>query len=290
MIEWVFSGIGSDIIKGLFKKIIKNEDNNYRPKKLIENTKTKQEVLVYHYADRNCEVVHTIGRLNQYKDILQEGNDQYTIPRLAKIMGFSSTGELECYFKGEKEPDFAFLEKFSDVFGINYDWLSEGRGKPFVTDGEHYPESCYSYIENLNPEKIYFIRSDAKEGFTGIILQINDYKYKIVDGRWHISSYVGAGGQMQIYSMYKLIEKLRENGYHNKCFGKILKDKDFSLLFSGGVIPNLILKKYPLSYWWDDFTDIKHRYIISKNYEFCYGAEFIKAQMIVRYELKQDKK
>lgn len=285
MIEWVFSGIGSNIATGLYKKFVKNNDNDYKPEKLIENMKTKQDVLSYNYIDKNCEVMNTIGRLNQYKDILQESNEQYTIPRLAKIMGFSSTGELECYFKGEKEPDFAFLEKFSDVFGINYDWLSEGRGKPFVTDGEHYPESCYSYIENLNPEKIYFIRSDAKEGFTGIILQINDYKCKIVDGRWHISSYVGAGGQMQIYSMYKLIKRLRENGYSSKCFGRTLGDKDFSLLFSGNILPSLILDKYSISYWWNDFMDINPSHPTSKKYEDLYGAEFIKAQEIVKFEL-----
>lgn len=111
-------------------------------------------------------------------------------------MNLKSVGELENYFKGKAEPDFEFLEKFCDVFGINYSWLLEEKGEPFYSckQTNYDPLRYYSYIKELNPEKICFIRSDDEEGNTFILLKLTDWKYEIIHRNWHISSHVGAGG------------------------------------------------------------------------------------------------
>jgi hypothetical protein len=37
--------------------------------------------------------------------------------------------------------------------------------------------------------------------------------------------------------------------------------------------------------WWDDFTDIEHKYPIAENYRQWHGEPFIKAQEIVKWGL-----
>lgn len=292
--DWLFSGAGLTLIIYLYKYFFRNkaEISKTEPSR-TEITIIKEDVN-NNIVDETSEVFGIIDRLNKFKELLNENREynRYTISKLAEILELSSVGELESYFKGKLEPNFTFLRKFSDVFGVNYSWLSEGKGQPFYNNKQtnYDPFHYYEYIKELNPEKIYFISSDDKERRTFIILKLSDWKYEIIHRSWHISSHVGAGGQNQIYGMYKLIKKLKER-YYLKCYGRILKHEDFNLIYSGNVFPGSIIEfKYHDSPWWDDFTDVDKNYAISPNYEEWYGKEFIAAQRIVKLFLEQEKK
>lgn len=281
----IFSGIGN--------KLFDKKDKI--PKVTIENHNHIQfpETDKNNILDEISEVAGIVRRLNEFLGLLNENRryDIFTIAKLAKIMDCKSVGELENYFKGKVEPDFEFLERFSNVFGVNYSWLLEGKGQPFYSNKqtEYDPFGYYSYIKELKPERIYFLRSDAKEGYTFILLKLTDWKYEILHRKWHISSHVGAGGSRQIYGMYKLIKKLKKDNY-SKCYGRILKDGDFNLLYFGEKFPSSIIDfKYQDSLWWDDFTDVNHTYSISDSYERNYGDEFVAAQKIAKSFLGQEK-
>lgn len=292
--EWLFSGIGVFIVTGAWKFFTQSKSGASPVQLSKSEIPTIQEEKMTDKVDEISEVKGIVNRLNKFKELLNENRayDEFTIAKLAEIMGLKSVGELENYFKGKSEPDFEFLKNFCNVFGVSYSWLSEGKGEPFYINKQtnYDPLAYYPYIEALHPEKIYFIRSDAREGYTFILLKLFDWKYEILHRSWNISSHVGAGGQSQIYGMYKLIKKLKEKSYL-KCYGRILKDKDFDLLFQGKKFPSSIIDfKNQDSPWWDDFTDINHSYAISKNYENWYGSEFMAAQRIVKLFLEQENK
>lgn len=280
----VFSGVGNKLLdkKSNLPEIATKKHDNVQIPDIIQDSS----------LDNITEVASIIRRLNKFLKLLNENrqHDLFTIAKLAQIMGLKSVGELENYFTGKAEPNFEFLKQFCDIFGVNYSWLLEEKGQPFHTykQTNYDPFMYYSYIEDMKPESIYFIRSDNEYGYTFIVLKINNWKYEIIHRIWNISSYVGSGGESQIYGMYKLIKKLKEK-FYLKCYGRILKNESFDLLYSGEKFSGSIIDfKSHDSPWWDDFTDINKLYAISSHYEYWYGKEFIAAQNVVKMFLYQE--
>lgn len=283
----------SNLFSGLLTKIvIKDEKVEHQIK--IEN-KIQIPPEKNKNLDEKTEVGGIVKRLNQFKNLLNKNDtyNTYTIAKLARIMEFRSVGELENIFKGVTEPNFEFIEKFCNTFGINEEWLTEGKREPFYLDKKtnYNPFHYYSYLKECNPIQIYFIRSDNSEpsGYTFIVLKFSDYKYEIIHRLWHIGSGVGSGGQSQIYGMYQLLKQLdRDKNLY--CSGRILKKEQFDLLYFGKIFPGSILK-YPTenNMWWDDFTDVYNQYFSQKSYENMYGSGFVSAQNVVKSYLGQEK-
>lgn len=123
-----------------------------------------------------------------------------------------------------------------------------------------------------------------------IVLKLADWKYIICNRIWHLSDHVGRTGSLQLVSFYNLINKLRNNGFYLKCFGRTLTPDKFEKLYCGQVFPAEIINFDRMNEpWWDDFTDINNVYPISKNYLKMYGQSFINAQSIVHTELEYRK-
>ena len=231
-------------------------------------------------------------RFNQILVLMNERRTygKYTIANLAQRMKLHSVGELESVFLGHREPSFEFIDHFCMCFGVNRNWLIEGKSSPFSnSDQTHFdPFEYLDEINNSKPERIYFIRCDSPVGEAFILLKYADWRYKILSRVWHISDHVGAGGQSQIFGMYKLVLALRNSHTHLSCGGRILKENEFNSLYSGDVFPGAIIE-FPNQEnpWWDDFTDIYHKYPISSSYASWYGNGFMEAQSIVRWKLKR---
>ena len=68
----------------------------------------------------------------------EERNEKFTIAEFSKILKLKKVSDLEKYFLNEDEPTFKFLKKFSNEFGINITWLTEGREYPFKWDQDIY--------------------------------------------------------------------------------------------------------------------------------------------------------
>lgn len=253
---------------------VASHDNKEIQPKALEPTEVE---LV---ASRFKKVLELMNVKNEYSP--------YTIAKLAQVMKLSTTGELERIFNAEVEPSFEFVKVFCQTFGINEDWLLHGHKSPYTNDDQTNfdPLSYYSEIISLSPEQIYFVLNNSNVGQTFIVLQLSEFKYKLLQRTWHVSSHVGGGGRSQIYGLYKLIRKLKDNDWSDKCCGRVLEPEQFERLYNGECYPESILA-YP-SYnnpWWDDFTDIYGKYGISKNYKEWYGSGFTFAQKVVRERL-----
>ncbi|MBI6874646.1 hypothetical protein [Clostridium aciditolerans] len=260
--------------------IINANDNNranqnIEAKKEIEDAKNEiSKRLQYVYNSMNFE----------------KSPKQFNINKLAYVMGNQTSEELNSYMQGHNYPSFDFLDKFASCFAVNTKWLKFGEGHPYKSNekSEMYAEEYYKRICELKPESIFFIRCNSKEGESIIILKICEYKYVILPKCYHISSYVGATGQHQICSFYKLIEKLKNSELIIDCYGLIIDKESFNELYRGDVFPgnydNLRDTNNP---WWDDFTDIYNEDFSSEKYSMWYGEEFVQAQAIVRACLEQ---
>ncbi|MFD2176926.1 hypothetical protein [Veronia pacifica] len=239
------------------------------------------------------EVELVASRFRESLELMNEGNSYspFTIAKLAQLMKLHKIGELERVFNAEEEPSFEFIDHFCNTFGIYKDWLIHGQGTPYNNPEQTNfdPLAYYSEIEKENPNRIYFIMNNSKVGEVFMLLELSDFKYKILQRTWHVSSHVGGGGRSQIYGLYKLIRKLKKNYHSSKCGGRILEPEVFEKLLSGRVFPDSVLSRPSHENpWWDDFTDVYGKYPISSSYEGWYGKGFSYAQSVVRDKLESE--
>ncbi len=228
-------------------------------------------------------------RLRHIIDLMNEGRNYrpLTVAKLADILGLSKIGDLEKCLNGKEEPTFKFLNHFASTFGVNIQWLKYGEDEPYEnTEHKIYSsDSIHKRIDAVNPTVILFVRSKSDVGEAQIVLQLQEWHYQVVPSFWHISSYVGYGGAMQMLELYKLISVLR--GERRSCSGFLLPPEQFQKLHEGKVFPGSVLRGQA-STWWDDFTDAYHRYPISQHYERNFGEEFVRAQEILREYLDRE--
>ncbi len=297
--EWIFSGAGVSSLLLIGGWVFKRHGQKTPPMESPPNNPSALRVEVVHTPSSGVsaispesEVASIVKRFNQVLALMNTKRTygKYTIASLAQLMKLDSVSELESVFLGSREPSFEFIDHFCACFGVNREWLIEGKSSPFSNSEEtHFdPLEYLDEIENMKPERIYFIRSESPVGEVFILLKLADWRYRILSQVWHISDHVGAGGQSQIFGMYKLILALRDSHYGLSCGGRILTENEFRSLLSGNKFPGSIID-FPNqeNSWWDDFTDVHHKYPISSNYESCYGRGFIDAQVIVRWKLKE---
>lgn len=262
-------------------------------KEIVFKSKPHETPEVKSEVNKPTEVALVASRFRESLDLMNEGNSfsPYTIAKLAQLMKLHKIGELERVFNAEEEPSFEFIDHYCNTFGINRDWLIHGQGttydNPEQTNFD--PLAYYSEIEKENPNRIYFIMNNSEVGEVFILLELSDFKYKILQRTWHVSSHVGGGGRSQIYGLYKLIKKLKKNGLSLKCGGRILGPQIFEKLLSGKVFPDSVLSRPSFENpWWDDFTDVYGKYPISSNYEEWYGKGFSYAQSVIREKIKDE--
>lgn len=239
------------------------------------------------------EVELVASRFRETLELMNENNSYspYTIAKMAQLMKLHKIGELERVFNAKEEPSFEFIEHFCSTFGINKDWLIHGQHNPYTNPEQTSfdPLEYYSEIEKENPNRIYLIMNSSEIGEVFILLELSDFKYKILQRTWHVSSHVGGGGRSQIYGLYKLIIKFKRTDHNLKCGGRILEPNVFESLLSGRVFPDSILSRPSHENpWWDDFTDVYGKYPISSNYEEWYGKGFSYAQSVIRGKLAEE--
>lgn len=259
-------------------------------KQTITNTTSQDNQRVLCKGDEPTEVELLASRFKEVLKLMNVKNaySPYTIAKLAQVMHLSTTGELERIFNAQVEPSFEFVRIFCQTFGINEDWLLHGHKSPYTNDEQTSfdPLDYYSEIVSLKPEQIYFVLNNSTVGQTFIVLRLSEFKYKLLQRKWRVSSHVGGGGRSQIYGLYNLIRKLKDNKWGDKCCGRVLEPEQFENLYNGECYPKSILDSPSYNNpWWDDFTDIYGKYVISRNYEEWYGSGFSFAQKVVRERL-----
>lgn len=279
--SWIANKVDTHFNKNkeLETEIINNTQDDLKEIKPIEET----------------EVMKLSKRFQKIISLMNDKQGQYsefTIAKLSEILNLEKRSILDDIVSGRKEPTFEFIKNFCKTFRINYEWLNENKGYPFSIDYNHNsPMDYLKDIVELNPERIYFIQKESDVAETFIMLGFSDWYYMVGTKYWHLSNHVGAGGQSQIYDLYRLIRALKENMFLSKCMGLKLESDEFNNIFYGKVFPGSCLigemGRRGDNPWWDDFTDIEHYYPISDRYEEMHGKSFIDAQNIVKNQIEK---
>lgn len=294
--EWLFSGAGVAAITLIISFVLKRKSHDI--------SKTGQQPVFSddessnqkHIAPKELSEVEKVAkRFRTILELMNEGRNytKFTIPQLAQIMKLHKISELENVFTGEIEPSFSFIEDFSKTFGVNKAWLTEGKEAPYSNEmpSQSDPMDYLPVIEESEPEAIYFVRENSDTAPAFIILKVSKWKYLVLDRTWHISDQVGAGGQRQLFSFYSLIKELRDKRkLHTSCWGITLNKEEFNSLLCGQSFPGKYLDSgFTEDPWWDDLTDIDHKYPIAENYEQWHGKSFIRAQEVIKWYLSARK-
>ena len=288
--QWIFSGIGVSAITAILTIVafIYRRVKSTRVSEKEALIPIKLEPEIYLASSPGSEVKKIITRLNEVLFLMNERrvNQKFTITGLAELLNLNSTGELESILDGNREPDFKFIDSFCSSFGVNKKWLTDGTNHPFESSeiSHIFPLDYLEEIKKSKPECVYFLRCKSPIGETMIVLKYTNWHFKTLRHVWHVSDEVGGTGIQQLVSLYKLIIELKQN--RQNCGGRFVDKSDFWRLNSGdafpGALTDAILLENP---WWDYFTDIDHKFPISKNYESWYGSGFTNAQKIVKTEL-----
>lgn len=291
-IEWMFSGIGTLLLKAGMKRagaLFLHKGSDIAPAEAPADAQPEIS---------NEKDVHTESQemASRFRHVLSSMNKErtfgsYKIASLAKRLDLYSVEELESIFIGTTVADFSFIKKFCEQFGVNADWLAEGKGAPYTRRivSEQYPDRCFAQIRDSGAVGVCFAKSNAKEGQTVVILKFDNFRYELATRSWHISSHVGGDGRRQLVSFRKLIGRIRKLK-KIEVIGREVEAELFTSLLCGNIFPGQVYESaVGASMWWDDFTDIKCTYFTAEEYIDRYGIEFRLAQQLVEAELEYSK-
>jgi hypothetical protein len=229
-------------------------------------------------------------RLNLSLGLLNERRryDSLTIPEIATILGLSSVSDLENYFLAEKgcavrpsRPDCQYIRSPA--------WLVEvwpRRRTICLPDSWTALSSrggLLGLIEELKPQRVFFVRCLNGEGDAHVAFRLTDWKYEATRDDWHISDHVGMTGQWQLYELWQSLNKIEERRGLYTITGRDLPEDPYFSLLRGETYPGTLLEdvRYQ-SYWFDDFTDIDYKCPIAENRYSRHGSGFVQAQRLVR--------
>lgn len=264
----------------------------------IENEQPKNEIIEpispsHINSGDEIELPSTTKRLQIIVDLLFRNKYQkHYLNEVADTLGFINETEFYKLLNGETEPSFAFLDSFSEKYGVNKSWLKSGKGSPFiVTVNELCLADYFNFIKDIKPKRIFLIREDSDDGRAGVVLKLDNWNYKILGKNYKISSKVGAIGQIRIREFYYLLKNLNYSGLDSSTNSVILSTELFGKIFSGNISPSILevnnYEDIKYSDWADDFLDFNHKYAMANDYGMMYGTEFTEAQNILKYMIKE---
>lgn len=228
-------------------------------------------------------------RMRRVLDLMNDRRDErLTVADLARALGLSAPAELDAVFTGRTAASFSLLDQFCARFAVDKDWLATGRGNPFSSSVEHRasPEDYLGLIEEVAPEYVYAVRSTSDAGEALIVVGVDSLNFWCLPDLWHVSNQVGAGGSHALLSLHKLFRQWSEGPKPYMVLGRIVEPRLAEALINGRVHPGIVAR-LPLSHWWDDLTDIEHKWTTRKGSARAYGESFIAAQDIVRAMLER---
>jgi hypothetical protein len=228
-------------------------------------------------------------RMRRILDLMNDRRDErLTVADLARALGLSAPAELDAVFAGQTAASFPMLDQFCARFAVDKDWLATGRGNPFSSPVEHRasPEDYLGLIEEAAPEYVYLVRSASDVGEALIVVGCDSLKCWSLPDVWHVSNHVGAGGSHALLSLYKLFRRWSEGSKPYMVLGRLVDPRLADALINGKAHPGVV-GGLPLSHWWDDLTDIEHKWTTRKGSARAYGESFVAAQDIVRAMLER---
>lgn len=233
-------------------------------------------------------------RLRKAISLLREdthSTDLFSNTKIAESLKLEKVSDLEKLLDGTNEPSFNILDIFSNIYGINKEWLKHGESQPFrLAESPMYTDKDFiEEIKGSDLEVIYFVRNDNDEAQVTIVLECEDNKYLTYPDVAHLSSHVGGTGKVQLAKFHSFLSYTL-NQMDVTARGCTISPEDFKELSWGHMYPGKLLTNRwdRTQNWWDDFIFLYKNEEHKKRLTEKYGDEYVKAQDIVRQHNSQN--
>lgn len=256
---------------------------NYHQTKLLSdfsdlmskiNTFSTQNI--YSLAKENGDQVALVNRI---KYVLEEYNintivaseklNEPSFEKLRKILNLQTT------------PDFDFLDKFSNTFAINKEWLKTGKWHPFDTDfiKNHNLIDLSEKIQSF--EKIFIIHSSDNKTHTEVVVKDRNGNFSLLRQSFCIGENFEMSGVecCELYELYKFYIKHK---YDISLI--VIEHEDYNKLVSADHYIGNIIKRSKPSYMLDDLFDLRY---LNKD---IYGDFFVECTDIIKSMKESEEK
>lgn len=223
-------------------------------------------------------------RLFKVLELMNEGRyEPLNIVDLARAMELASPAELDAVFEGRQAPTFAMLDQFCACFAVDTEWLTTGRSQPFLPQVEHRVRVAEyrELLERDPPEHLYLVRSSSDAGESFFVAQRGELRYWRLSDVWHVSDHVGGGGAADLMALHELFKGWINELPKVALLGRQAAPHLVRAIIDGEIHPGIV-KRLPLSHWWDDLTDLEHKWTTREESRKSYGKGFVAAQDVLR--------
>lgn len=224
-------------------------------------------------------------RLRNVLEKMNEGRlELLEVSDLALALGLSAPAELEVVMEGNTPATFDLLDRFCTRFAVNKEWLTTGRSTPFYSQIEHrsLPEEYLGWIDEAGCETVYAVRSKSHVGESFLVVESEQHRFQLLPDVWHVSEHVGGGGSRDLASLCSLFEVWSRGSRPYMVLGRLIDVALAEAIWNGQKFPGIVAD-LPLSHWWDDLTDLEHRWTSRNGSMKAYGKAFVAAQDIIRH-------
>ena len=244
---------------------------------------------VENFEDAATETPRRVAsRARQYLEHLRGCYPGVENSLVAEVLGYPDSSFVDTLLAGRTHYSFAKLEDFCTRSALHPPWLKHGAEKPYKPGeaGLRAGTELLKQLEDRPGTTLYLVRSDCERAGMCAVLRPNRFAWEILRSCVRVASDLGAGGRNALLNLYRLIGQARTSGFYTKTYGYTLTSEEFDSLLSGDVYPGAILENKRHCTWWDDFTDVHHKYVIADEYP-RYGKQFMGAQSTLRYMLNE---
>ncbi|WP_310605310.1 toll/interleukin-1 receptor domain-containing protein [Anaerosporobacter sp.] len=229
-------------------------------------------------------------RLNSVLKMINDcgySHEKLNMEMLGELLGLSSVNEMNKYYYGNEEPPYIFLDRMSDLLGLNSEWFKFGKGNPYQNRLRRYFNANDLYREIINEKAVYFFTIEATyRRELGVVVKKDKFKYVCYPRAFTFHSDVGAGGESELYSVYTFLKKLYAKGRMPSEVWYV-SEQEFDDLLSGKIYPGLVTKhgRNRANYMLDDFIDLFRNDDEKQQYCSLYGKTFIESQKLIKTRL-----
>ncbi len=197
-----------------------------------------------------------MNALNSSREV---GEKEYTVEYVCHLVGIDDINKFKTYLKDGIEPDEGMKERFSNIFGINREWMVFGRGEaPFLSNIELRSKMAMDILEqsDMDDTDEFILITGIEEGERQILVikKKNKYCYELIPKKFRCHSSVGGTGKSQLVSLYQFIKETRRRGKLHP-FAYEASAEQIKQLKEGYIYPKAVIKYKILQSFIDDFLD-----------------------------------
>ncbi len=222
-----------------------------------------------------------------YETLKETYFEDLSISVVAEYLKIDDVQILYDVIDGLRIPCVSLMREFSNVFNVNYKWLTTGESNMFNLEIRN-PSCPYNFREILTQGKtrgFFLVRTKGDTSNLGFVLNLNDGSWLTFSKTYEQHGECGDKGRGYIYSTYELCKWI-DKKIPNNVGAYIVSKTFFNDLFSGKTHPSSLVKRnnedVKHTYWAENFSVKNQEYVNDSFCEMHYGKSFVDCLNIVR--------